>query len=62
MVAPLCTIPAGDRLDDFTIVFGNNQQRREKPGLEGLRRTTHAKEIEVLRLLIPTNLAKWETG
>ena len=60
-MAPLCTVPVGEVLEDFTIVFGNNQRRRETPGLEGHRKLTHDKELEVLRKLIPTNLTKWQT-
>ena len=60
-IAPLCTVHAGEVLGDFTIMFGSNQHRREKPGLEGRRKVTHDKEIEVLRRLIPSNLAKWQS-
>jgi dynactin 6 len=51
----------GDVLEDFEIVFGNGQRRREKPGLEEFRKSTHDKELKVLRRLIPSNLTKWQT-
>ncbi|MCJ1443686.1 MAG: hypothetical protein MMC23_004186 [Stictis urceolatum] len=60
-ITPLCTVRPNEELPDFTIVYGNNQKRREKPGLEALRMKTHEKEIEVLRRLIPSSLAKWQT-
>ena len=61
-VAPLCTVPRGEALESFTVVFGNGQRRRERKGLEGLRRGTHEKQVDVLRRLVPSNLAKFQHG
>lgn len=60
-VAPLCTVPVGDTLEDFTIVFGHNQRRRERPGLERHRKMTHDMEVETLNMLIPNHLARWQS-
>ena len=61
-VAPLCTVPAGETLEDYTVVFGNNQRRKAQPGLEVHRKIAHDKEVQVLKKLIPTNLTKWQSS
>jgi dynactin-6 len=61
-IAPLCTVAPGEELPDFTVVYGFNERRQERPGLEGLRAKAHEKHVQVLKMLIPSNLAKWETG
>lgn len=43
------------------MLFGNGQRRMERPGLEGFRKTGHDKEIHVLKRLIPSSLAKWQS-
>ncbi|MCJ1381310.1 hypothetical protein MMC17_004420 [Xylographa soralifera] len=60
-VTPLSVIAPGENLPDFTVAYGLSERRVEKPGLEALREKVHEKHIEVLRRLIPTNLAKWKS-
>ena len=51
-VVPLGVLPPGTVLPDYTVVYGYNQQRREKPGMEALKKRTHEKRGEVLRKLV----------
>lgn len=44
-------MPSFARLPDYTVVYGNNEQRVGKPGLEPLRAEARAKHIEVLKAL-----------
>ncbi|MCJ1317565.1 hypothetical protein MMC15_002890 [Xylographa vitiligo] len=60
-VTPLSIIAPGENLPDFTVAYGLSERRMEKPGLELLREEVHEKHIEVLRRLVPTNLAKWKS-
>jgi dynactin 6 len=60
-VCALCTVAAGEVLPDYTVIYGNNERRTEKPGLEAARAALHDREVEVLRKLIPSNLAKWQS-
>jgi dynactin-6 len=60
-IGPLCEIGAGEVLEDFTIVYGYGERRKEKPGLEGVREKTHEKHLEMLRRLIPSNLVRWQS-
>ena len=50
-IAPLCTVPAFTTLPDFTVVYGNNERRVEKPGLEPLRAEAREKHVDVLKAL-----------
>ena len=58
-IGPLCSVSDGEILPDFTVIYGNNERRREKPGLEGLRMGTLEKQLEVERRLIPSQPAKF---
>ena len=60
-ITPLSIIAPGETLHDFTVVYGINERRTEQPGLEGLRAKAHEKQIELLKRLIHSNLAKWQS-
>jgi hypothetical protein len=53
-------VHAHQELPDYTVVFGDNQTRKEKPGLDTYRLATHQKQLGVLKRLVPSNLAKWQ--
>ena len=58
-VVHLSVLPPGTVLPDYTVVYGNNQWRREKGTLEELRKKTQEKRGKVLRKLVPNaNLAR----
>lgn len=44
-------MPALTTLPDHTVVYGNNERRLERPGLEPLRAEAREKHIEVLKAL-----------
>ena len=60
-ITALSTIGPNEVVPDFTVVLGCNERRVQKPGLEPLRFKAHEKEIEMLKRLIPSNLAKWQS-
>lgn len=47
---------------DFTVVYGMNQRRRDRPGLEALKMKANERQVEVLRRLIPSQIAKFRSG
>ncbi|MCJ1246170.1 hypothetical protein MMC30_003375 [Trapelia coarctata] len=59
-ITPLSTIAPGEILSDHIVVYGQNVRRVGKPGLEDPRESTHMKQLEVMRTLIPNNRAKWQ--
>jgi dynactin-6 len=59
-IGPLCEVSKGEVLPDFTVVFGNGMRRIDKSGIEDLKLKMVARQVEVLRKLIPSNLAKFQ--
>ncbi len=47
-------------LPDFTVIYGNGSRRIDKSGAEDLKMKMVARQVEVLRKLIPSNLAKFQ--
>lgn len=50
----------GEIVPDFTIVYGHGLRRIDKSGIQDLRLKMVARQVEVLRKLIPSNLAKFQ--
>jgi dynactin-6 len=50
----------GEILPDFTVIFGNGMRRLDTSGIEELKLKMIARQAEVLRKLIPSNLAKFQ--
>ncbi|KAL2075794.1 hypothetical protein VTL71DRAFT_737 [Oculimacula yallundae] len=59
-VGPLCEVAEGEVLPDFTILYGNGMRRLDTSGVEDFKLKMVAKQVEVLRKLIPSNLAKFQ--
>ncbi|KAK0124322.1 hypothetical protein ONS95_009292 [Cadophora gregata] len=59
-VGPLCEVAEGEVLPDFTVLYGNGVRRLDTSGAEELKLRMVAKQVEVLRKLIPSNLAKFQ--
>jgi dynactin-6 len=47
-------------LPDFTVIYGNGIRRIDSSGVEELKLKMVARQVEVLRKLIPSNLAKFQ--
>lgn len=50
----------GEVLPDYTVLYGNGMRRLDTSGVEDLKLKMVAKQVEVLRKLIPSNLAKFQ--
>lgn len=50
----------GEILPDYTVLYGNGMRRLDTSGAEDLRLKMVAKQVDVLRKLIPSNLAKFQ--
>ncbi len=59
-IGPLCEVAEGEVLPDFTVIYGNGSRRIDKSGAEDLKMKMIARQVEVLRKLIPSNLAKFQ--
>ena len=47
-------------LPDYTVLYGNGMRRLDVSGVEDLKLKMVAKQVEVFRKLIPSNLAKFQ--
>ncbi|KAE8451595.1 hypothetical protein EG329_003668 [Mollisiaceae sp. DMI_Dod_QoI] len=59
-IGPLCEVAEGEVLPDFTVIFGNGMRRTDSSGVEDLKMKMVARQVEVLRKLIPSNIAKFQ--
>lgn len=50
----------GEIIPDFTVIYGNGLRKLDKSGVEGLNLKMVGRQVEVLRKLIPSNLAKFQ--
>jgi dynactin-6 len=56
----LCEVAEGEVLPDFTVIYGNGMRGLDRSGVEDLKLKMVARQAEVLRKLIPSNLAKFQ--
>ncbi|KAK1462004.1 transferase hexapeptide domain-containing protein [Colletotrichum cuscutae] len=58
-ISPLTVIKPGEKVPDFTVVYSNGQRRTDRRGVADLRHKAQARQIDVLRRLIPNKAEKW---
>ncbi|KAK0376499.1 transferase hexapeptide domain-containing protein [Colletotrichum limetticola] len=58
-ISPLTIIKPGEKVPDFTVVYSNGQRRTDRRGVADLRHKAQARQIDVLRRLIPNKAEKW---
>lgn len=59
-IGSLCEVAEGEVIPDFTIIYGNGLRRIDKSGIEDLKLKMVARQVEVLRKLIPSSLPKFQ--
>lgn len=59
-IGPLCTVAENEILPDYTVIFSDGTRRVDRSGIDELKAKMVAKQVDVLRKLIPTNLAKFQ--
>jgi dynactin-6 len=58
-LTPHTEIAAGEVIPDFTVVYSNGMRRTDKRGVAELKNKGQARQIDVLRRMIPSNPAKF---
>ncbi|AEO58937.1 hypothetical protein MYCTH_2306711 [Thermothelomyces thermophilus ATCC 42464] len=58
-LTPHTEIAAGEVVPDFTVVYSNGMRRTDKRGVAELKNKGLARQIDVLRRIIPSNPAKF---
>ncbi|KAI3333838.1 trimeric LpxA-like protein [Ustulina deusta] len=61
VLAPKSVVQPGEVVPDFTVVYSNGTRRLDKRGVTDLKNKAQARQIEVLRKLIPSNPAKFQS-
>ena len=59
-IGPLCEVKEGEVVLDYTVIYGHGERRIDRSGVEDMKNKVVGKQIQVLRKLIPTNLAKYQ--
>ena len=60
-LTPKSVIGPGEELLDNTVVYANGFRRTDRRGLTDLRKSGLTKQIAVLRKMIPSNPAKFQS-
>ncbi|KAI1436526.1 trimeric LpxA-like protein [Xylaria sp. CBS 124048] len=60
VITPRSIVRPGEVVPDFTVVYSNGTRRLDKRGATELKHRAQARQIEVLRRLIPTNPARFQ--
>ncbi|KAI0193124.1 trimeric LpxA-like protein [Astrocystis sublimbata] len=60
ILTPKSIIRPGEVIPDFTVIYSNGTRRMDKRGVVELQHKAQARQIEVLRKLIPSNPAKFQ--
>ncbi|KAM0331396.1 hypothetical protein ACHAQA_003069 [Verticillium albo-atrum] len=61
-ITPQSIIKAGENIPDSTVVFSNGRRRTDKRDMTELRHKAQARQVDVLRKLIPTNPLRRQTA
>jgi dynactin-6 len=56
----MCHVADGEIIPNFTVIYGNGLRRIDASGIEDLKLKMVGRQIDVLRKLIPSNLAKFQ--
>lgn len=59
-IGPMCSVADNEVLPDYTVIYGHGLRRQDKSGVEDLKMKMVARQVEVLRKLVPSNLHKFQ--
>ncbi len=59
-IGPLCEVAEREVLPDFTVIYGNGMRRLDSSGVDDQKLKMVARQVEVLRRLIPSNPVKFQ--
>ncbi|KAI1826789.1 trimeric LpxA-like protein [Xylaria intraflava] len=61
VITPRSVIRTGEIVPDFTVVYSNGTRRSDRRGATDLKYKAQARQIEVLRRLVPSNPARFQS-
>ncbi|KAK3692327.1 trimeric LpxA-like protein [Podospora appendiculata] len=59
-LTPYTVVAAGDVIPDYTVIYSNGLRRQDRRGVAELRNKGQARQIEVLKRMIPSSPAKFQ--
>jgi len=59
-IGSMCSVADNEVLPDYTVIYGHGFRRQDKSDVEDLKMKMVARQVEVLRKLVPSNLAKFQ--
>jgi dynactin-6 len=60
-IGPLCEVAENEDLPDHTVLYGYDERRIDASGVDDARATVTSLQVDALRRLIASNLAKFQT-
>ncbi|KAJ4414503.1 hypothetical protein N0V82_007900 [Gnomoniopsis sp. IMI 355080] len=58
-ISPRTIIPPGTKIPNYTVVFSQDNQRRDRRDVKDIRKRQQVRQLEILQKLIPSNPAKF---
>ncbi|KAI9648938.1 hypothetical protein NHQ30_001504 [Ciborinia camelliae] len=58
-IGPMCEVAEDEIIPDYTVIYGDGLRRMDKSGSDALQMKMIGRHVELLRHLIPSNLAKY---
>ncbi|KAK3333733.1 trimeric LpxA-like protein [Cercophora scortea] len=59
-LTPYTVVAAGETIPDYTVIYSNGLRRQDRRGVAELRNKGQARQIEVLKRMIPSNPSKFQ--
>jgi len=56
----MCEVAEGETVPNFTVIYGDGLRRLDTGGVENLKLKMVGRQVDVLRKLIPSNVAKFQ--
>jgi dynactin-6 len=56
----MCEVAEKETIPDFTVIYGSGMRRLDMSGVGDMKMKATARQVEILRKLIPTNPAKFQ--
>ncbi|KAI9678803.1 MAG: hypothetical protein M1817_005862 [Caeruleum heppii] len=60
-ITPLCEVPPGDHVPDYTVIYGMNERRIDRSQTQEMRILLAKQHVALAKKLLTNNVAKWTT-
>lgn len=60
-IGPFCTVEEDAVVPDYTVIYGTGMRRIDSSAIENMKMRMIGRQAEVLRKLVPSNVAKYQS-